>query len=162
MHRIYRFFAALLLLAYVSTGTAIMPAVVMVLAKLDGSHAVIVCQSVSGTKVLLHHRDAEFTPEVKDHASKLARCLVCLCKPSSEGDHSLATMGVACGLIHARDDVKRDLKDTPMLNTQATVNLIFHHSHPASLFHTQPPLFMAIRESGRQKPCAMATVQLLI
>ena len=106
MHRLLRIIAALLLLAHASTGTALIPAAVAALADLDGSHAVIVCHTASGTQVILHHRPGEYTPAVCDHAL-LGRMAVRLCQPSRDGDHNLATPSAA---FNAAEDSKREIK----------------------------------------------------
>lgn len=133
MHRIYRLLAAILLLSYVSTGTAVIPGVLMTLAELDGSHLVVVRFTESGTQVLLHHREGEFTPEVCDHESKLAQCLVCLCEPSKEGDHSLASMGMSGSHESSSNEAKREIKEPTLLNTNtvaSTVDVCARPSYP--------------------------------
>lgn len=137
MHRLQRFFAALLLLAYTSTGTSLAPAAAMALASLGGSHQVKIRQSEQGMQVLLHHAEHEYTPEVADHASPLTRLVVSMCRPDPEGDHSLSLREVGGSITNSNDDTKREVRSAAPLNPHATLNLLI----------AQPR--MARREPGR-------------
>ena len=55
----HRIIAALVLMAYAVTGTALVPAVTAALAALDGSHDVMVRESEQGTQLVLHHRQGK-------------------------------------------------------------------------------------------------------
>lgn len=111
MERLYRMLALLLLLAYASTATTIMPAVFAALAALDGSHKVLICHTEQGMQVRLHHHEGDYTPEVCDHAGVLARLVVSFCRPATEGDHSLSNNQVAGGLAGPDDEEERLFKD---------------------------------------------------
>lgn len=86
-----RLIALLLLVAYATTGTSLLPATVAVLAALDGGHEVLIGQTENGVRLTLHHRPDDYTPCVADHHSALARVLVRLCSSSQQGDHQLAS-----------------------------------------------------------------------
>lgn len=120
-----RLIACLLLLAYASTGTALFPAAVMALAELDGSHEVVVIQGEAGTQVRLHHDEHGFTPHVEDHHDVLARALVSMCCPATEGDHSLSTAAISAPMTLSRDDHSCDAKGATALNAAATTALVF-------------------------------------
>jgi len=77
-----RLIAFLLLLAYASTSTAALPALIGWAAALEGSHTVNVAKSASGMQITLHHVRGDFTPKIADHQNVLARVMVSLCKAS--------------------------------------------------------------------------------
>lgn len=110
MKRLHGLMVVLLLLAYAGTATTIMPAVVAVLAALDGSHRVLICRTEQGTEVRLHHRDHECTPEVWDHQGMLAKLIVSICRPAEDGDHSLSSNQVTGTLTDPDEEVKRTIK----------------------------------------------------
>lgn len=85
----HRIIAALLLMAYAVTGTPLIPGTVAVLADLEGSHQGIVGLGHDGARITLHHSTGAYTPEVSDHRHCLARMIVRLCRPNSEGDHQM-------------------------------------------------------------------------
>lgn len=157
----HRFIALLLLLAYASTGTALFPAVVMTLATLDGSHQVLVIQSKSGTQVRLHHDDSHFTPAVEDHATELARLLVSMCAPATEGDHSLSTHCVIGSLLLARDEAKR-VTDAPQpLNQTATLEFLAQQPRPRAA-HLLHPKQISSPDAHHEQHHGIASVRLLI
>ncbi len=118
MKRFQCMLGVLLLLAYAGTVTAVMPVVVAALAVLDGSHRVMVCRTEQGTQVRLHHREDDYTPEVCDHAGVLGRLVVSLCRPATEGDHSLATSQVPGTLTSPDDEAKRFCKDRQLCSLE--------------------------------------------
>lgn len=111
-------------MAYAMTGTSLMPALVLVMAALDGSHGVQVCESAQGTQVLLKHHEGCYTPEILDHKRSLARLLVSLSALDPEGDHHLVSGHVAKGFINEREGSKPVVKTVASLNQGATSALI--------------------------------------
>ncbi len=156
-----RLIALLLLVAYAITGTSLLPAVVSLAATAEGSHAVQVGRSAASTQVVLHHRAAEYTPATNDHATPLARLIVSLCRPSAEGDHSLSIQSMSGSLLVSRDEVKREIKDTPALNLPATVAWVATQLFPVcSMQPVVPACFAAADKLSQQR--VLATVRLLI
>lgn len=120
MQYLHRIISALLLLAYVSTGTSMLPALTLVLEQAEGSHEVKIRQTSEGTQVLLHHARCEHTPEVSDHKSALTRFIVRMCRPDAQGDHSLCLSKVAGAFVNSSSDAKRDLKATAAVTILST------------------------------------------
>lgn len=162
MSRIHRIIALLLLLAYASTGTAAFPACILALAEMDGSHEVQVRESEQGTQVLLHHAGHDYTPEVADHGSALARTLVRMCRPASEGDHSLSLRRMTASAANASDEAKHSLKDPLPLNILATMRFFQAQPEPGSLRLRRPPWEAGGRTCSQQSHRLVATVHLLI
>jgi hypothetical protein len=98
-----RLIAFLLVLAYASTSTAAVPALVGWAAALEGSHTVNVAKSASGMQITLHHVRGDFTPKIADHQNALARVMVSLCKASQSGDHHLDASQLKDGPSACRD-----------------------------------------------------------
>ena len=83
MCHLRRFISLLLLLAYAGTGTSVLPAFVLALAEMDGSHEVRVCESEQGTRVLLHLVDIA-PPDPDADPVKDARAIVAELKKFSK------------------------------------------------------------------------------
>jgi hypothetical protein len=158
---VQRLIASLLLMAYAITGTSVMPAALALMASMDGGHSVSVVQSETGTRVVLHHRSDEYTPEIEDHRSPLARVLVSICSASDSGDHQMTSSSIEAGTRLEREQQGSQVKKAPELNFPATIQhrltlLPLRHEAP----HTapgldEPPL---MTDSLR----TLATVRLLI
>ena len=97
MKILHRFLAALLLVAYASTGTSMISLAVWSLAMVDGSHLVQVSETAHGTCIRLHHSKSDFTPNVTDHRSPSGRLVVSLCNGSDHGDHTFSAAHLATG-----------------------------------------------------------------
>lgn len=115
-----RLIACLLLMAYAITGTSIIPAAMALMAWMDGGHSVRVVQSETGTRVTLHHNSDDYTPDVEDHSSPLARVLVSLCSASDSGDHQMTTSSIEAGTRLERDEQGSSVRKAPELNLPAT------------------------------------------
>lgn len=100
-----RLTSLLLLLAYAISGTAMVPAVIALVAGMEGSHAVQVTESAQGVQVTLHHtQQSGYTPRVADHDTAVARLLVSLSNRSERGDHQIiATESRACASVESTD-----------------------------------------------------------
>ena len=81
----------MLLLAYLVTGTSLVPGLIAAAAAIDGSHSVMVGKSSEGLSLTLRHRCGDFTPTINDHSSPLAKVLVAMTRSSGMGDHTLST-----------------------------------------------------------------------
>ena len=97
MKMLHRFLAALLLVAYASTGTSMISLAVWSLAMVDGSHLVQVSETAHGTCIRLHHSESDFTPNFTDHRSPSGRLVVSLCNASDHGDHLFSAAHLATG-----------------------------------------------------------------
>lgn len=156
-----RFTALILLMVYAITGTSLMPAMMLMLATFDGSHAIQVRQSDQGTQLLLHHKVGDYTPQVCDHQNTLAKFIVSMCRPNTEGDHKMISAHVASSVNSERDLLlKTAVKNSPMLNYLATSSLVLWVPKPDT------PSFVKglVRDEPvfRQRQLSLATVQLLI
>lgn len=127
-----RFIASLLLMAYAVTGTSLMPATMLMLAKLDGSHNIQVCESDHGTQLVLHHNRENYTPCIADHAGVLARVVVSLCRPDPVGDHNLVAAHMNGQVNTERQSSKSAVKQAAVLNYLATSALILWRPEPVS------------------------------
>lgn len=156
----HRILASILLMAYAITGTAIMPAVMVMMANLDGSHGVQVQESENGTQLVLRHSTGHYTPRVEDHSENLARVLVSMSAPDSHGDHSLVSAHVKGSITSARDLLELMVKNTPALNYTATACLVI--SVPSSVRHDPLPLCLSAESCLPKSKPVLATVQLLI
>lgn len=108
-----------LLAVFAATGTSLLPAAVMVVAQLDGSHSVSVNQSQEGFHLALRHRSGDYTPNVCDHASPMTRLVVTLCRADVAGDHNFSAAKLAAGFTSEFDNLKRDLHDAPAATRRA-------------------------------------------
>lgn len=156
-----RIIALVLLMVYSITGTAVLPAAVVLAAWADGSHAVAVNSSLNGTQVRLMHRSEEFTPGIADHESALARVIVSFCGASKEGDHQICSTQLDICVSVERDEFKR------MSVLPAVVDLaaVWHHAH---ILPSSVPFTMIIsrcqdaRMSHSDIRRMLAAVQLMI
>jgi hypothetical protein len=96
---LHRPIAALLLLAYLVSGTSVVPGLIAAAAAIDGSHNVMVGKSSDGISLTLRHRSGDFTPGINDHSSPLARAVVAMTKSSNTGDHTLLTQQMEDSLL---------------------------------------------------------------
>lgn len=119
----HRLIALLLLMAYTITGTSVLPAMVAVLAVVDGGHEVLVGQTEGGVRLTLHHRPGEYTPCVADHHNALARVLVSLCRSSQQGDHQIASTRFESTTDGGKKSLARAVKRPAPVNTVATLLL---------------------------------------
>lgn len=161
MHLFHRIISALLLMAYAITGTSLTPAVMTMLADLDGSHQSLVRVSENGAQVVLHHRRSEFTPAVNDHRRGLARVLVSLCRPDCEGDHQMTTSQLSGNVSQERETLSKVRSGDALLNAQAT------HEWQHMLQLPRPLVTSADTPSpqvpiSHQPPSLLTTIQLLI
>lgn len=161
MHPFHRIISALLLMAYAITGTSLIPAVMTMLADLDGSHQSLVRVSESGAQVVLHHRQSEFTPAVNDHRQGLARMLVSLCRADQDGDHQMTTSQLSGNASQEREALSKVRSGEALINEQAT------HERQHMLQVPRPMVTSADTPSpqfpiSHQPPSLLTTIQLLI
>lgn len=161
MQLAHRIISALLLLAYASTGTSLMPAVMTLLAEVEGSHESRVRLGENGAQVVLHHRQSEFTPAVNDHRRGLARVLVSFCQSNREGDHQMTTAQFAGNAGVERLEISKARSADELFNLQAT------HEWQHSLHISQPrvtrdDVFAPRLPISHQPPSLLTTIQLLI
>lgn len=161
MHLFYRLIATLLLLAFASTGTSLMPAVMTMLADLDGSHQCLVRVGEGGAQVVLHHRQSEFTPAVNDHRRGLARVLVSFCQSDREGDHQMTTAHFAGNAGIERLEISKARSAADLFNAKATQEWqhLLHISQPRV---TRDDVFAPRVPISHQPPSLLTTIQLLI
>lgn len=156
-----RFIASLLLMAYAITGTSLMPATMLVLANLDGSHSVQVRESDHGTQLVLHHNGGNYTPLVNDHQGTLARVVVSLCRPDQAGDHNLVSAHMSGQVNTERQNSNSPVKQAALLNYLATSALILWKSQSEN---TSTVKLRRVEDRGsrivQRRP--LSTVQLLI
>ena len=135
--------AALLLVCHVISATAIVPFVVMTLAAVDGSHAVIVEYNGSGAGVRLHHRAGDFTPCLSDHRSLAGRLAATVCGAGkTDGDHVLAASSASLNTeVKKRDDLAASAREVsgdvlPVASLEARIrDLLRGVSSETSAFH---------------------------
>ena len=161
MQLVHRLIATLLLLAYASTGTSLMPAVMTLLAEVEGSHESRVHLGENGAQVVLHHRQSEFTPAVKDHRRGLARVLVSFCQSDREGDHQMTTAQFAGNAGVERVEISKARSADDLFNAQATQERqhLLHISQPRV---TRDDVFAPRLPISHQPPSLLTTIQLLI
>lgn len=156
-----RLICLMLLAAFAVSGTSIGSAALLLMAELDGSHAVLVNESQAGTCLTLRHRQGEFTPRVCDHSTRLARLVVRLCRSNPAGDHNLVTSHLA-GMIDDGNELKREASTAPVPNDQATLLLTAANLWTArDLYHLQPVRLVGSSTRLMQHR-ALSSVQLLI
>lgn len=156
----HRILASFLLMAYAITGTSIMPAVMLMMANLDGSHRVQVQESENGTQLVLRHDAGHYTPNLEDHSENLARVLVSMSASDQFGDHSLVSAHVKGSITSARDLSELSVKSAPALNYTATASLILWV--PSSKRHDPLPVTFSTEKFTPVGQPMLATVQLLI
>jgi len=157
--------ATLLFCVYALVGTSLVPAVVAFVAACDGSHEVKVQLTASGSHLVLHHEEGNYTPAVTDHTSASGRFLVRLCHNDSEGNHELDSQCLTSWVPDERDpkgDPATELAG-PLLNLAASFvylltqpRLVIDSGSDVRWSHscTSPP--------GAKPRPMMATVQLLV
>jgi hypothetical protein len=161
MHLSLRFISALLLLAYACTGTSLMPAVMSMLAVLEGSHESRVHLGETGAQVVLHHRQSEFTPAVNDHRRGLARVLVSFCQSDRDGDHQMTTAQFAGNAGVERVEISKARSADDLFNAQATQ--VWQHLLQMLRPRVTLDDVLAPRVSiSHQPPSLLTTIQLLI
>ena len=156
----HRIIAALVLMAYAVTGTALVPAVTAALAALDGSHDVLVRESEQGTQLVLHHRQGDYTPEKADHRKCMARVLVSFCRQNQEGDHSLSSAHVTSMALTERIDATQIVKQPMTFNARATIALLLSLERSAREVIRVPVITKEFRIPRQPPP--LSTTQLLI
>lgn len=158
---VQRIIALILLTAYAGAGTSVMPALALMLADLDGSHFAKVIQSNAGTEVLLDHV-AEFTPNVDDHLSSLARMVTRLSKQTDEGSHLLTSKRLHTPTGHDTLDGLRHVKKSAEFNFGATLHLLATLQQTLSTAASVrlPILFQRVQPTHKVRN--LETVQLLI
>lgn len=161
MHPFRRLISALLLMAYAITGTSLMPAVMTMLADLDGSHQSLVRVSESGAQVVLHHRQSEFTPAVNDHRRGLARVLVSLCQADQDGDHEMTTSQLSGNVSQERMMLSKVRSGDALINEQATHEWQHMLQLPKPTVTRADTLAPQVSIS-HQPPSLLTTIQLLI
>ena len=161
MQLAHRLIATLLLLAYASTGTSLMPAVMTLLVEVEGSHESQVRLGENGAQVVLHHRQSEFTPDVNDHRHGLARVLVSFCQSDHEGDHQMTTAQFAGNAGVERVETSKARSADDLFNPQATQEWqhLLHISQPRV---TRDDVFAQRVSIFHQPPSLLTTIQLLI
>jgi hypothetical protein len=161
MHLALRFISALLLLAYASTGTSLMPAVMTILTEMEGSHESRVHFGENGAQVVLHHRQSEFTPAVNDHRRGLARVLVSFCQSGREGDHQMTTAQFAGNAGVERVETSKARSADDLFNPQATQEwqYLLHILQPRV---TRDDVFAPRLPNSHQHPSLLTKIQLLI
>jgi len=133
----------------------------LMLANLDGSHAIQIRETDQGTQLLLQHKTGNYTPQVCDHQTTLAQFIVSMCRPDTEGDHQMISAHVA-GSVNAERDLllKTAVKTSPLLNYLATSCLVLWVPKPNA------PTFVRGLDRDesviRRQQLSLATVQLLI
>lgn len=111
MERLHRLFAAILLLAYVSTSTACFSGLTLLLAELTGSYEVQVSETIGGTCVNFHHSEAESRPEEAEGEQEPSRGLVMTSKAVPSGDHSLSCAHLIGSLNSVSEEIEADSKE---------------------------------------------------
>jgi|JI6StandDraft_1071083.scaffolds.fasta_scaffold01746_7 hypothetical protein len=161
MRLFHRLISALLLMAYAVTGTSLMPAVMTMLVDLDGSHQSLVRVSEGGAQVVLHHRQSEFTPDVKDHRRGLARVLVSLCRADQDGDHQMTTSQLSGNASQERVMLSKVRSGDGLFNAQATHEWQHMLQLPkVSVTRVNAPAPQV--SISYQPPSLLTTIQLLI
>ncbi len=127
-----RLTALLLLMAYVISGTSVMPGSIALAAGIEGSHAVYVSESEHGTRVMLHHtRESGYTPCVGDHRTALARLIVSLSNRSPQGDHQIVSAQCDSGPNVERQKAAREATPTGAVQpAPARPHVPRHHLFP--------------------------------
>lgn len=162
MHRII---ASVLLMAFMATGTPVMPAAVAMLAALDGSHSVAIHSSEHGTQLVLRHEAGGYTPEIQDHKSPLARALVVFCRPDVQHDHLFTTAQISSSASPVREDAKTEFQSATGAELPLPVFIITTEpwSGRDMIRVPMPATATSSRDVARRQHCrVLATVQLLV
>lgn len=152
--------ALILLLAYAITGTSALPAIMLALANMDGSHSVQLKNSKCGTQLVLHHNSGNYTPSLLDHQTALARVVVSLCRPDQSGDHNLVSAHVSSQTSNERQDVKPFIKAAAEINESATSELARHL--PVQWQTNTPRTWVHHHATVGSRQVPISTVQMLI
>lgn len=161
MHALKSITAILLLTAYAVSGTSALPALTLMLADLDGSHFVKVFQSSSGTEVLLDHGN-EFTPQVGDHRSCLARVVASLSRRTDEGSHLYSSKRLRTVVANDTVDAQRQVKKSAEVNLRATFDLVVSLQETFSVALSAKSQATLQQAPKSEKGWKLETVQLLI
>ncbi|MEQ1851161.1 MAG: hypothetical protein ABMA01_06165 [Chthoniobacteraceae bacterium] len=160
MHRII---ASALLMAYMATGTPVIPASVAMLAALDGSHSVAIQGSEHGTQLVLRHQPGGYTPEIQDHTSPLARVLVAFCRPDVQRDHMLSTAQISSSATPVRGDAKSEIQNASSAELQVPAQILTVELWCGrDMIRVPVPATSSRDVARRQHSRVLATVQLLV
>lgn len=160
MKMLHRFLAALLLVAYASTGTSMISLAVWSLAVVDGSHLVQVAETAHGTCIRLHHTKSDFTPNVTDHRSPSGRLAVSLCNGSDHGDHTFSAAHLATGRV-AEEEKDESNHASSLEETVATL-LQEIYLRPNPSLHKMGSRFVATDRVANYNLQTLPTVRMLI
>lgn len=159
-----RSIACAVLLSYMAGGTPVIPTLAAVAAGMDGSHAVMLAETESGTCLVLHHQPGCCTPRVKDHANPLTRVLVALSRLDSHRDHQFTAAHFSSGSVPLRDDLTNESRNTANATTQPPpllLTAVLWNAREVSRVPV-PPDEGADDALRRQSRRALASVQLLV
>ena len=164
--RLYpRLLSAFLLGIYALVGTAVLPALIVLLAAFDGSHGVRVEVTKSGTHLVLRHERGQFTPTLADHATATSRALVSLCRNDAAGNHELDAALLHEMTLMERKSMAAFIAALGKLVFNPAATFAYLQSQPNYLWRPQPDGHRSLYEKGSQhfapRPM-MATVQLLL
>ena len=128
-----------LLMAYAISGTAVLPAVLALVAEWDSSHQVLVQYGHRHTEVVLHHRQGCFTPLVSDHCQLVARALASITNHDGGGDHSLSqdrVIATAISRCGVGDEIKSPAPK-PDADSLVILGVLSCHSNPLLVAKSQ-------------------------
>jgi hypothetical protein len=124
MNRLHQVIAALLLGAYALTGTSILPALVTLMARFDGSHSVSVNFTESGIHLSLSHQNGNFTPTPADHQNTSGQWVTRFCRTTSSSNHEFNSHQFSPRIGSDSDlDLTAKPAPTPSLNHGASMVL---------------------------------------
>ena len=124
MKRLHQFIAALLLGAYALTGTSILPALVTLMARFDGSHSVSVNFTESGIHLSLNHQNGDFTPSPAEHRNSSGQWVTRFCRTNSSSNHEFNSHQFSPRIAPDSDlDLTAKSAPTPSLNHSASMVL---------------------------------------
>lgn len=124
MRRLNQLIAIFLLGAYALTGTSILPALVTLLARLDGSHLVSVNLTESGIHLCLNHQNGNFTPTPADHQNTSGQWVTHFCRTNSSSNHEFNSHQFSPRIGSDSDlDLTAKPAPTPSLNHGASMVL---------------------------------------
>ncbi|MES2598216.1 MAG: hypothetical protein V4662_22975 [Verrucomicrobiota bacterium] len=158
-----RLIALLLLAAYTVSGTSALPAVLVLVASLEGSHEVLIGQVDGSVSLTLHHRPDEYTPCVEDHQSASARVLVSLCRSSGQGDHQITSTRFDTNAEREKETLASLSKQPLSVNQSATFQLeqlLTDRARATSRQGKTTPVPVTAHEPALRP--ALSTVQMLV
>ena len=124
MKRLHQVIAVVLLGAYALTGTAILPALVTLLARFDGTHLVSVNFTDSGVHLSLNHQNGDFTPSPAEHQNTAGQWVTRFCKTNSSSNHEFNSHQFSPRIAPDSDlDLTAKPTPTPSLNHGASMVL---------------------------------------